>query len=406
MFAKTLSAVMAAVTAFALVFAVSAGASLPDSFYIQPGQELQLPAPYGARMVYPESVAVSGLSGVTQAPQKAELSILGIVPIKTVELVSKERRYAIPCGTPFGIKLYTAGVIICGMADIDAPLGNVNPAREAGLREGDVIVRIADRKMNTTEDLAAAFEGSDGTALSIVYKRDGVEFSTVLRPALSQGEQKYKAGLWVRDSSAGIGTMTLYDPVASIYAGLGHAVCDVDTGKIMPLQSGTAVPVTITGYYKAKSGTPGELCGVFHNEEPLGKLVQNGETGVYGKLDKIKKNLKAMPVAYKQEIVEGPAQIMTTIDGEEPKLWKAEISKIYYTSESVQKNMVIKITDKELLEKTGGIVQGMSGSPIIQNGSLVGAVTHVFVNNPAQGYGIFAENMVDTIERYTGKGIE
>ena len=188
--------------------------------------------------------------------------------------------------------------------------------------------------------------------------------------------------------------MTFYNTRTSCFAGLGHAVCDVDTGAILDIKSGEIVPAKITGVYKGVSGSPGELCGIFSTDKAIGKIICNNENGVYGKMNG-KIDGEEIPVAFKQEIEAGKAQILTTINGEKPQYYDVEIVKINLNSSSVQKNMVIKITDEQLIESTGGIVQGMSGSPIIQNGMLVGAVTHVFVNDPTKGYAIFAENMLD-----------
>ncbi|MFY9197989.1 MAG: SpoIVB peptidase S55 domain-containing protein, partial [Acutalibacteraceae bacterium] len=173
------------------------------------------------------------------------------------------------------------------------------------------------------------------------------------------------------------------------------AVCDIDTGEIMPLLSGDIVSASVNGAYKGANGTTGELCGVFENKV-LGTLLLNGSTGVYGKINSISNSTKEIPVAMQYEIQQGPAKIIATVEGDKPEYYDIKINKIYQNGDSSEKNMTIEITDERLIEKTGGIVQGMSGSPIIQNGMLVGAVTHVFVNNPLQGYAIFAENMIST----------
>lgn len=188
--------------------------------------------------------------------------------------------------------------------------------------------------------------------------------------------------------------MTYYDRYSGIFAGLGHAVCDVDTGEIMPLSGGDAVEATVKGCYKGEKGTPGELCGIFESKT-MGDLFINGKTGIFGVLREYDKNAQMIPVALPSEIYEGEAQIVSTVDENEPKYYSAEIIKIDPDSGDMH-NLIIKITDEKLIEKTGGIVQGMSGSPIIQNGMLVGAVTHVFIDNSTHGYGIFAQNMIET----------
>lgn len=227
-------------------------------------------------------------------------------------------------------------------------------------------------------------------------RRGNLTFSVNVTPAKSASENRYKLGAWVRDSSAGIGTMTFYDETSGIFGGLGHAVCDIDTGEILPLQSGEVVPVDINGVVKGVSGEPGELRGSFAKGETLGALTQNGETGVYGKLRNFTAQEERVEVAMKQDVHTGAAQIITTIDGSGPQYFDVELEKVHFNDSSPTRNIIVKITDEKLLEQTGGIVQGMSGSPIIQDGKLVGAVTHVFVNDPTRGYGIFAENMLKT----------
>ena len=192
--------------------------------------------------------------------------------------------------------------------------------------------------------------------------------------------------------------LTFYDPESRIFAGLGHAICDVDTGEEMPLLAGDIVDAHINGCYKGTKGAAGELCGVF-GSQVMGTLMVNGNTGVYGFMNASSALTgKAVPVALRYEVKTGPAQIIATVDGKTPQYYDVEITKIYSGPDTQVKNMIVEVTDEALIQKTGGIVQGMSGSPIIQNGMLVGAVTHVFVNNPLQGYGIFAENMLHTAE--------
>ena len=191
--------------------------------------------------------------------------------------------------------------------------------------------------------------------------------------------------------------MTFFDPNNGCFAGLGHAICDVDTGQIMPLSQGEIVEASIIGVQAGSAGSPGQLQGAFVADSPVGQLYQNSYNGVYGKLSSLPPYSQTIPMAQSQEVKEGPVQIMTTVEGEKPRLFDAYIEKVSLSQDEPTKNMVLRITDPELLELSGGIVQGMSGSHIIQDGMLVGAVTHVFVNDPTRGYGIFAENMDNTL---------
>ncbi|MDE5738420.1 MAG: SpoIVB peptidase, partial [Oscillospiraceae bacterium] len=212
-------------------------------------------------------------------------------------------------------------------------------------------------------------------------------------PKYSVMEQCWQTGLWVRDSTAGIGTLTYYEPSSKCFGGLGHPICDADTGELIPLGSGVADTVTINGAIKGQAGSAGQLQGYFSAQEPIGTLDYNGKCGVFGHLENFPSDAQAIPLALKQEITLGEAVILTTVQGNEPKAYSVEITALDYTDDT--QNMIIEVTDEELLNYTGGIVQGMSGSPIIQNGKLVGAVTHVFVSQPSMGYGIFAENMYE-----------
>jgi stage IV sporulation protein B len=278
------------------------------------------------------------------------------------------------------------------IAEILQSMGK-EPAVKAGLKCGDIITHINGEAATSSNQLTESVEQSQGQTLKLSIDRNGEKLELTLRPEMSVNGG-YKAGIWVRDSSAGIGTITYYDDESGKFAGLGHGVCDADTGKVMPLNNGEAVRARVNGFYKSSAGNPGELCGVF-SDIVLGSLRVNCETGVYGDLLQ-PSGAKTVPVALESEIKPGAAQMITTIDGNGPQYYDIEIIKIYPSSDMSSRNMIIKVTDAGLIEKTGGIVQGMSGSPIVQNSMLVGAVTHVFVNDPTQGYGIFASRMLDT----------
>jgi stage IV sporulation protein B len=289
--------------------------------------------------------------------------------------------------------MFTNGVVVVGLADIKTDVGNFNPASEAGLKAGDIILSINGKTAGSNIDVEKAVENSGGKPVAMTVTRDGQKFSVSVQPIRSESDGLYKIGLWVRDSTAGIGTLTFYDPSGNCFAGLGHGICDADTGQLMPLLSGDIVPVTISGVTKGVKGTPGELRGYFSDDASIGSLGANVQTGVYG-LMKSPLQGKPVKIAMKQDVQTGSAQICATINGCTPKTYQIEIEKIDYREGVESKNLVLHVTDPQLLAQTGGIVQGMSGSPIIQNGKLVGAVTHVFVNDPTRGYGIFAENML------------
>lgn len=327
-----------------------------------------------------------------------EVRLLNLFPVKNSHVTVTQRRYVVPGGTAFGLRLYTNGVVIVGMDPVETKEGSVNPAKDAGLKEGDVIVSMDGQSVSRNEDVSRIFRGCGGRALQLRIRRGTQELNVSFQPACSASDGKFRAGLWIRDSSAGVGTLTFYEPESRVFAGLGHAICDVDTGEEMPLLAGDIVDAHINGCYKGSKGVAGELCGVF-GSRVMGTLTVNGNTGVYGIMNPSSALAgKAVPVALRQEVKTGPAQIISTVDGKSPQYYDVEITKIYSGPDNQVKNMIVEVTDDALIQKTGGIVQGMSGSPILQNGMLVGAVTHVFVNNPLQGYGIFAENMLHTAE--------
>ena len=325
---------------------------------------------------------------------ETSVKLFNIFPIKSAKVNMSDRKYVVPGGSIFGIRLYTKGVMIVKIDSVDTPQGKVSPGNKAGLKVGDIILEVNSKQTHSNKELSSLVAASEGELLRMKVERDGKVINISFNAVQSTDDSKYKAGLWIRDSTAGIGTMTYYDRQTGVFAGLGHAVCDVDTGEIMPLSGGDAVESTVKGCYKGKSGTPGELCGIFSGKS-LGDLFINGDTGIFGVLSEYNTNAQLVPVALPSEVSTGAVQIISTVDENGPKYYSAEIIKISADSADMH-NMVIKITDKELIELTGGIVQGMSGSPIIQNGKLVGAVTHVFVDNATQGYGIFAQNMVET----------
>lgn len=329
--------------------------------------------------------------------KETEIKLLNIIPVKTAEITNTKRKYVIPGGEVFGIKLYTDGVMIVGTDTIDGENGSENPAETAGLRVGDVIKKVNGKSVTSVKKLVSCISESRGKIIKFTVLRNNKTIDVEFKCVKEKNTGKYKAGLWVRDSTAGIGTVTFYNPENNAFGGLGHAICDIDTERIMPMSGGEMAETYVNGIYKSSKGSVGELCGVFTGKT-TGKLCINDNTGIFGYIDKKTAKTDTLPVAVKQEIHEGKVKIICTLDKDGPKYYDAEIVKIYKNSQSINKDMVIEITDEELLRKTGGILQGMSGTPIIQDGMLIGAVTHVLVNNPKQGYAIFAERMTETAE--------
>ena len=334
-----------------------------------------------------------------------ELKLFNSIPIKKVDIKVSNEKYVTPCGTPFGVKLYTCGVMVISMEDIAINGKFLNPAKDAGIQVGDVILSANGAETDTNEQLSKIISSSNGKSIKLKVRRDNVIFSTTLSPVSCDSTQ-YRIGIWVRDSSAGIGTMTFYDDDTGCFAGLGHGICDSDAGTILPLLSGDIVTAQISGITKSTAGSAGSLRGYFADDTAIGTILTNSERGVFGKAEKAPIENNEIPIAWKQNIHTGEAKILSTIDGNTPKYYSAWIESVSRNDNQETKNMVIHVTDEELLNKAGGIVQGMSGSPIIQDGKLVGAVTHVFVNDPTRGYAIFAENMYESISEIAQSSIE
>lgn len=373
-------------------------AQLPETLTAEIGSNIRLAE-------YPEITCGSLKNDVIAASetfpsaQHATLSLFGAIPIKNVQVLEEEAPTLIAGGEPFGIKLLMDGVMVTELGEITSSDGDkVCPAANAGIEVGDVI-RLADmQQVSSNQQMQDIIAGSNGRKIKLSVNRGGSEFIAYLTPEFSKATRTWMGGMWVRDSIAGIGTISFINKDTGEFAGLGHPICDSDTGEIVPLQSGEAVPVEITDAKKGEKGIPGELHGCFTPEGSFGILDRNNSSGVFGTLceeaiEQLCGSSEEYKMGYRQDIVSGPAEILTTIDGETPKRYSIEIESVDYKDNEAGKNMIIRITDEELLEKTGGIVQGMSGSPVIQNGKLIGAVTHVFVADPTKGYAIFAENM-------------
>lgn len=312
-----------------------------------------------------------------------------------------EAKTVIPCGNCIGVTLCTDGVLVVNTAEVAAKDGShTSPAEAAGIKPGDLIQSFDGKKISSVEDLDSAILKSGGQSSSITIKRKNKTIDTLLKPKMSQQDGVFRIGAWVKDSTSGIGTMTFYNPETKSFAALGHGICDPETGEILAIDKGNILSSTIVSVDKGKKGVPGELNGVFtENGAAIGKITANCDFGIFGTLDtEFVLSNQPIPVANRQEVKAGDAYILSNVEGSKVEKFNIEISRLLPKSVSSQKSMIIKITDERLLSKTGGIVQGMSGSPIIQDGKLIGAVTHVFVNDPTRGYGLFIENMLAEAE--------
>ena len=366
---------------------------LPDKYYVFEEDTNNLENILNSEDFYPVTSTVT----VTDSGYEIDFKLLGIMPLKRSEVKVVSEQSLMAGGQPFGIKFYTDGVLVVSMTDVETGDKKINPAYNSGIRVKDVLTTINGIKIKSNEHLTSLVKNCEGKEISVGIKRDKLIFEVKVTP-VKDSDGTYRLGCWVRDSTAGIGTVTFYDTVNKTFAGLGHGICDSDTGELMSLSYGKALGAEIFSVIKGIAGTPGELRGSFNESEKIGTLYKNCNEGVFGAIDGNNfPDYEIYPIAFKQDIREGEAEILCTTDDSGVQRYGIEIIHIYTNSVKTTKNMVISITDEALLEKTGGIVQGMSGSPIIQDGKIIGAVTHVMINDPTKGYGIFIENMLNEI---------
>ncbi len=367
-------------TALLFCSVITAG-QLPRSLSTQTGDPIPFSAPF------PTVAKTQG--------QEATFNLFGCIPISTVSVAWEAPPQLVVGGMPFGVKLLSKGVLVVGITKVETATGHCCPGKEAGLELGDLILSVNNTSVTTNSQLHSFVTQTQGNPLTLTVERQGTLKTLTLQPALS-GEGVYRIGIWVRDSTAGLGTLTFYHPASGLYGGLGHGVCDTDTGELISLSKGEIVKATVNGIRKGTAGTPGELKGALISGSPLGTIGINCNCGVFGVLTAPVTGT-SFPLGYKQEVTKGKAQVYSAVSGTlQP--YECQIEKITL-SDRTQQNMIVTITDRALLSQTGGIVQGMSGSPIVQNGKLVGAVTHVFVNDPTKGYAVFAETMWQTAKQ-------
>ncbi len=360
---------------------------LPDAYYIGAGEKLEINSPLPVTVQSTAQQAVE--AGTADTASGARLMLFGAVPIKDVKTLTVRRPKVVAGGEPIGLKVISDGVIVVDLQEV----GGRSPAEEAGIKVGDVISKLDGETVSGNADVARVIEKSEGRPCIAKVERKGKQLELTIEPELDGGS--YKAGMWVRDSSAGIGTLTFYDRQTGAFAGLGHAVCDSDTGQPVGLSEGSVGEIRLTGITRSQPGSPGQLIGEFKNSSSIGEITENTPEGVYGRLDTDPvKGRKELPVAFRQEVHTGEATVVCSVDGTGSKEYSALIEQTDI-SKDAEHDMVIRVTDKRLIERAGGIVQGMSGSPIIQDGRIVGAVTHVFVDDSSCGYAIFADKMYE-----------
>lgn len=377
--------------------------SIPKNIIIFEGENLNFKIATGLTLKSKNSKTILTASNInkekinTEGANNLNLNLFGTIPVKEVSVNVIPKTTVVPLGNAIGMKLYTRGVLVVGMSQIETDNNEKKkPYENSGIEQGDTILEVNNNAIENTEDLIKEVEKSEGNTINIKYLRNEKTRQTDITPVKSKNT--YKIGLWVRDAAAGVGTLTFYEPKTNLFMALGHGISDIDTEEIVNIANGELVTANIVSITKGRKGYPGEIRGTIDQGRTIGTIYKNTNFGVYGTV-KNKNYLEAdltqeMEVATRSEIKEGKAQIICQLENSNKKKYDIEIEKIYTNNNQNNKSMLIKITDNELLEKTGGIIQGMSGAPIIQEGKFIGAVTNVLVNDPTQGYGVFADIMI------------
>lgn len=377
--------------------------SIPKDIVVFEGDNLNLKIATGLSLSSKSKQTVLTASNINKEKinnaglNRLNLNLFGEIKVKDVNVAVIPKTTVIPLGTAIGMKLYTKGVLVVGMSQINNENNEkIKPYENSGIEQGDTIIAINNNEVTNTDELIKEVNDSDGKSIKVKYLKNNETLETSITPVKSKNE--YKIGLWVRDAAAGVGTLTFYEPSTNSFMALGHGISDIDTEKIVEISNGELITANIISIRKGEKGNPGEIKGTIDSGRKIGEIRKNTNLGVYGTVSN--KNYlemdsrNEMEVATRSEIKEGKAKIICQLDNNGKKMYDIEIEKIYSMNNEDNKSMLIKVTDKELLDKTGGIIQGMSGAPIIQNGKFVGAVTNVLVNDPTQGYAIFADMMI------------
>lgn len=382
--------------------------NIPKKIVIFQGEQINISTPWGIS-IKNKNESVEASNNVSQTynsfddvgTETLTVNLFDKIKLKEINVNVLEEVEVIPLGEIVGVKLFTSGTLVVGTSSIEGDNGEIyKPYETTNIQEGDTIVAINGNIINNTLELVKAINETKGESIEITYIHNKQEFKEQITPIKSK-DGGYKIGIWVRDSAAGVGTLTFYNEKTESFAGLGHAITDIDTGDIINISSGEIDDVNILAIEKGEKNEPGKIQGTIKNGALIGNIYKNTKYGIYG----IIKNFENLKIDYsrrtkvvsRQEIQLGPATCLCSIDGE-VKEYDLQIEKIYINNNYDNKSMLVRVTDEDLIEKTGGIVQGMSGSPIIQNGKFVGAITHVFVNDPQVGYGVFGDIMVKELE--------
>lgn len=329
---------------------------------------------------------------------KLEINLFDLVSVKKVNLNVVKDRQLIPGGEALGLNIHTKGVLVVKTSEIEGEDGEkYNPASDAGIKIGDLITHINDTKVKDAKNVIEILNKVKGRDINVVLERNNRHIKTQFKPVKNKKDNSYKSGIWVRDKTNGIGTLTFYDEDTNKFGALGHSMTDASIGKRINSDSTEIMKAKISSIKRGEKGSLGEITGVcVKSRDVVGDIELNTNFGVFGDIRnrEIKRKKKSFPVALQNEVKTGKAYILSTIENDKVEEFEVKVIKVKKQCFAEAKSIIIEVTDKRLLNKTGGIVRGMSGSPIIQNGKIIGAITHVFVNNPIKGYGIFIEWML------------
>lgn len=367
---------------------------IPKEIVLLEGEELNLKKMFGI-----QTVETAKTSNNNYNVSNLEVNMFGSIPLKDVKVTVIDDIEVVPIGKIIGLKLYTNGVLVVGMSEIEDCNNNlIKPYQNTDIKEGDTILKINENEIQDIDVLKEVVNKSEGENLKLTILRDGSILTSNITPVKTD-DKEYKLGLWVKDAATGVGTMTYYEPNSKSFAVLGHGITDSDTNNLINIESGELVTSKVISIKKGEIENPGEIKGTILNQQTIGRVSQNTQFGIYGTLDNLTSlnidTSKKMKVALRDEIKIGEAKIICSLDNSnKTKEYSIEIEKIYYDNDYNNKSMLIRVTDPELIDKTGGIIRGLSGAPIIQNGKFIGAVTNVLVSNPEIGYAIFGDLMV------------
>ena len=382
--------------------------SIPKNTILFEGEELKIKTIFGISLKTNEDNSI--LTSVNTekhnnnyylGTKNVKVKLFDLFTVKDINVSYVKRTKVIPVGQIGGLKLYTNGVLVVGITEIKGKDNKTyKPYENSGIKEGDIITEVEGKKIKNTKELIKLVNNSKGEKIKIKYVKNNKEFECKIKPTKINNKE-YKLGLWVRDSAAGIGTISFYEPETKKIAALGHGISDIDTGELINISNGEFITTKIVSIIKGKKGKPGKIQGIINNQKNIGQIIKNTNLGIYGIVNNnnlLSLKSKKLDVASRNEIKLGNAKILCTLNNNQINEYDIEIEKIFLNNDYDNKSMLIKVTDKELLNKTGGIIQGMSGAPIIQNNKFIGSITNVLVNDPTRGYGLFGDLMLKEMD--------